>query len=108
MVCHPLMIKIIPICINTNFFPIIATHRRLSIIIDLSDKGFQPMINTNYGITVLFNGEITNFIELKKGTREIRTIFKSKTDTEVIIFSYIAWGKAFCKKAEWNILFCNH
>ena len=33
--------------INTNFFPIIATHRRLSII-DLSDRGFQPMINSNY------------------------------------------------------------
>ena len=78
--------------INTNFFPIIATHRRLSII-DLSDRGFQPMINSNYGVTVLFNGEITNFMELKKELKNLGYFFKSKTDTEVIIFSYIQWGK---------------
>ena len=83
--------------INTNFFPIIATHRRLSII-DLSDRGFQPMINSNYGVTVLFNGEITNFMELKKELENLGYFFKSKTDTEVIIFSYIQWGKAFIKK----------
>ena len=56
------------------------------------------MINTNYGITVLFNGEITNFIELKKELEKLGYFFKSKTDTEVIIFSYIAWGKAFVKR----------
>ena len=40
------------------------------------------MINTNYGITVLFNGEITNFIELKKELEKLGYFFKSKTDTK--------------------------
>ena len=65
-------------------------HRRLSII-DLSEAGNQPMsIENNYWIT--FNGEIYNYIELKAELIKLGYSFTTKTDTEVILKAYAAWG----------------
>ena len=65
-------------------------HRRLSII-DLSEDGKQPM---NYeDIWITFNGEIYNFLELKKELEEKGYKFKTKTDTEVILILYAEYGE---------------
>jgi asparagine synthase (glutamine-hydrolysing) len=66
-------------------------HRRLSIF-DLSDAGRQPMISSDGETGVVFNGAIYNFIELRKELRSHGCIFKSQTDTEVLIHGYKVWG----------------
>lgn len=70
-------------------------QRRLSIL-DLSEMGHQPMHSANGRVTVVFNGEIYNFQELKKELSDYE--FKSKCDTEVIIAGYIKWGIKFVEK----------
>ena len=57
-------------------------HRRLAII-DLSEAGHQPMEYDNLVIT--YNGEIYNYIEIRKELEEKGSIFKTQTDTEVIL-----------------------
>jgi len=64
-------------------------HNRLSIQ-DLSENGKQPMWDKDGKIGIVFNGEIYNFSEIKKELNEYE--FKSKTDTEVIIYAYKKWG----------------
>ncbi|HEY7544323.1 MAG TPA: asparagine synthetase B, partial [Blastocatellia bacterium] len=59
-------------------------HRRLAII-DLSNAGRQPMLSGDERIGVTFNGEIYNFIELRKELIERGYEFTSSTDTEVLI-----------------------
>ncbi|MBN1186528.1 MAG: asparagine synthase (glutamine-hydrolyzing) [Bacteroidales bacterium] len=65
-------------------------HRRLAII-DLSDKGRQPMIYENQYV-IIYNGEIFNYLELKSELEGKGLIFKSDTDTEVIMAAYDNWG----------------
>jgi asparagine synthase (glutamine-hydrolysing) len=67
-------------------------HRRLKIL-DLSENGYQPMsyLNNRYHLT--FNGEIYNFLELKKELKIRGYQFKSDTDAEIILASYVEWGK---------------
>jgi len=62
-------------------------HRRLAII-DLSPAGHQPMSNEDGSIWIVLNGEIYNFIELKDELVKKGHIFKSHTDTEVILHLY--------------------
>jgi asparagine synthase (glutamine-hydrolysing) len=64
--------------------------RRLSII-DLSEKGHQPMANENKTVWVVFNGEIYNYQEIKKEL-ENKHLFSSETDTEVLIHGFEEWG----------------
>ena len=70
-------------------------QRRLSII-DLSPMGHQPMHSVDKRISIVFNGEIYNFPELKKELSDYP--FKSNSDSEVIIAAYIKWGKDFVRK----------
>ncbi len=67
---------------------------RLSII-DLSETGHQPMSYTYHGrnLKIIFNGEIYNYIELRKELVALGHEFSSQTDTEVIMASYLAWGE---------------
>ncbi len=65
-------------------------HRRLSII-DLSELGRQPMCFNNF--TVIFNGEIYNYIEIREELKICGYEFESQTDTEVLLKSYIEWGE---------------
>jgi asparagine synthase (glutamine-hydrolysing) len=67
-------------------------HRRLSII-DL-EGGAQPISNEDGTIEVVFNGEIFNFIELRSELQSLGHIFKTRSDTEVIVHAYEAWGPA--------------
>tara|TARA_B110000444_G_scaffold90697_1_gene85677 strand:- start:15831 stop:17690 length:1860 start_codon:yes stop_codon:yes gene_type:complete len=66
-------------------------HRRLSII-DLSDAANQPMHDNQNKITMVYNGEIYNFNEIKKILQSKGYSFKTSSDTEVLLKSYICWG----------------
>jgi len=71
-------------------------HRRLSII-DLSENAKQPLeVLDRYVIT--FNGEIYNFPELKKELNQEGFHFKSDSDTEVLLYAYVKWGKKFVNR----------
>lgn len=67
-------------------------HRRLSII-DLSEKGRQPMESYDGKYVIVFNGEIYNYLELKDKLQKAGSRFLNDTDTEVILESYRYWGE---------------
>jgi len=71
-------------------------HRRLSII-DLY-TGDQPMSNEDGSVWVVYNGEIYNFAELRLQLEGCGHVFKSKTDTEVIVHAYEQWGEDAVKR----------
>lgn len=72
--------------------PISLAHRRLKIF-DLSDKASQPMIDEELGLTLVFNGAIYNFRELREELHEKGYRFTSTGDTEVLLKAYHAWGE---------------
>lgn len=61
-------------------------------IIDLSPGGHQPMWNEDNSIGIIFNGEIYNYQELKDDLEKKGVVFRSKSDTEVILKSYEKFG----------------
>lgn len=65
-------------------------HNRLSII-DLSDRASQPMKSADETLTIVFNGEIYNFRQLKEELKN-EYPFKTNSDTEVILAAYKKWG----------------
>ena len=67
-------------------------HRRLSII-DLS-TGQQPLYNEDQSICVVFNGEIYNYQELIPELQALGHIFHTRSDTEVIVHAWEAWGES--------------
>lgn len=67
-------------------------HRRLSII-DLDSKSNQPMFSHDGRYAITYNGEIYNYIELKKELISNGAVFKANCDTEVIIEAYRAYGE---------------
>jgi asparagine synthase (glutamine-hydrolysing) len=69
-------------------------HRRLSVI-DLSQRGHQPMSNEEGTIWIVFNGEIYNFAELREELVGLGYRFRSKTDTEVLLYLYQQFGLDF-------------
>ena len=70
-------------------------HRRLSII-DLSENGSQPM--TKEHLSIVFNGEIYNYEEIKRELLLCGHSFESTSDTEVILASYLEWGISCLEK----------
>jgi asparagine synthase (glutamine-hydrolysing) len=70
--------------------PIGLGHRRLSII-DL-EGGSQPITNEDGTLQIIFNGEIYNFIELREELEKHGHVFKTRSDTEVIVHGYEQWG----------------
>ncbi len=92
-------------------------HRRLSII-DLHPTGHQPMCIQDQSLWIVFNGEIYNYVEIKKKLEKLGAKFFSFTDTEVVLKAYQYWGKdcfqefngmwaiAIYDKSK-NILFCS-
>lgn len=67
-------------------------HRRLSII-DLS-SGQQPMVSRDNNVVLTFNGEIYNFMDLRKELEGLGYHFQTHCDTEVILYAWQAWGEA--------------
>lgn len=66
-------------------------HNRLAII-DISKDGAQPMKSLDENIVLAFNGEIYNYREIRKKLQKLGLLFKSSSDTEVIIRAYEYWG----------------
>jgi asparagine synthase (glutamine-hydrolysing) len=71
-------------------------HRRLSVI-DL-ETGHQPMTTPDGRHTIVFNGEIYNFPELRKELESRGTRFRTRSDTEVLLEAYAAWGNDAVRK----------
>jgi len=72
--------------------PVGFGFRRLSIL-DLSPAGHQPMTTPDGQITLVFNGEIYNYAELRAELEALGHTFKSSGDTEVLLFAYCEWGE---------------
>ena len=70
-----------------------AGFRRLSIL-DLSDRGRQPMADESGRYLLVFNGEIYNYRELRKELEGLGWSFRTATDTEVLLKAYLQWGEA--------------
>ena len=69
-------------------------HRRLKII-DLSEAGSQPMIDSDLGLAVCWNGCIYNYKQLRRELSEMGYRFFSHSDTEVLLKAYHRWGDRF-------------
>lgn len=76
---------------------VLLGHRRLSII-DLSAEGHQPMTYADSGLWITYNGELYNYIELKEELITYGYIFKTQSDTEVLLAAYHKWGEECLKK----------
>ncbi|MFB6809209.1 N-acetylglutaminylglutamine amidotransferase [Streptomyces sp. NPDC056387] len=67
-------------------------HRRLKII-DLSERGAQPMTDDRLGLTAVFNGCIYNHREVRRRLEDVGHRFHSDSDTEVLVKAYAQWGR---------------
>jgi len=85
--------------------PVALVHRRLSII-DLSRRGSQPMVDSELGLTVVFNGCIYNHRELRQELEKEGYRFFSTSDTEVLLKSFHRWGEAFVERLAGMFAFC--
>ncbi|WP_404984651.1 asparagine synthase (glutamine-hydrolyzing) [Chryseobacterium sp. M5] len=85
--------------LNKTNSKIALGFRRLSIV-DLSEKGHQPMLSDDEKITITFNGEIYNFKKIRKELEDLGYHFKSNSDTEVILKSYEEWGTEMFAKFD--------
>ncbi|CAD5109304.1 N-acetylglutaminylglutamine amidotransferase [Zestomonas carbonaria] len=77
--------------------PVALGHRRLKIM-ELSDASAQPMIDSDHGLALAFNGAIYNYPELRAELQELGYRFHSDGDTEVLLKGYHAWGAELLPK----------
>lgn len=83
-----------------TFIPDVAlAHQRLSVQ-DLSIAGHQPMLDDTKRYSIVFNGEVYNFKEIRTELEKDKVFFFSKTDTEVVLRAYIHWGASCLQKLE--------
>ena len=75
--------------------PVGLAHVRLAII-DLTEAGHQPLTLENY--TLSYNGEVYNFVDLREELEKLGHSFRSDCDTEVVLRSYMQWGKDCVKR----------
>ena len=76
---------------------IVLGHRRLSII-DVSSSGDQPIYNEDSSLVIVFNGEIYNYMDIRKDLVEAGHTFRTNTDTEVLIHGYEEYGPDLLNK----------
>ena len=87
--------------------PIALTLRRLEII-DLSERGAQPMVDPDLGLTIVFNGCIYNYPELRRELEGEGYRFFSTSDTEVLLKAYHRWGDRFVDHLKGMFALCIH
>ncbi len=83
-----------------------ASDRRVDLglvrlaILDLSPAGHQPMTIPGERFTISYNGEITNYVEIREELRELGDSFVSDGDTEVLLKAWARWGRATLDRLE--------
>jgi asparagine synthase (glutamine-hydrolysing) len=82
-------------------------HRRLSIL-DLSDAGAQPMVRAGERLVLTFNGEIYNYLELRRELQALGAEFHTDTDSEVLLAAYEMWGSACLARFNGMFAFAIH
>ncbi len=87
----------ISIDLLSELFSVGFAHRRLAIL-DLGENGHQPLCDPEQELWITYNGEIYNHIELRKQLESKGHIFRTRTDTEVILAAYREWGMDCVKK----------
>jgi len=87
--------------------PVAFGHRRLKII-DLSERGAQPMVDPESGWVLVFNGCIYNYPELREELIARGHCFQSHSDTEVILKAWREWGGASLQKLNGMFAFALH
>ena len=80
-------------------------HQRLSIL-DLSVAASQPMQSHDGRFCIVFNGEIYNYLELKEELKSKGYLFKSRSDTEVLLNAFIEWGTKVLARLVGMFAFC--
>ena len=80
---------------------------RLSVI-DLSSGGHQPMLSDDGTLAIVFNGEIYNYSELREELRAAGRVFRSESDTEVLLTAWAEWGQACLPRLEGMFAFVVH
>ena len=82
----------------------VLAHARLSIL-DTSDNANQPMSDQAGRYWIIYNGEVYNYLELRKELEQLGYHFKTVGDTEVVLYSYVEWGIDFQKKCNgmWSL-----
>lgn len=79
-------------------------HRRLSII-DLA-SGRQPIFNEDKTVCIVYNGEVFNYLEIKRELEAAGHVFSTNSDTETIIHAYEQWGADFVTRLRGMFAFC--
>jgi len=82
-------------------------HRRLAII-DTSNAAAQPFTDTSGRFTTVFNGEIFNYLELRKQLENTGIQFRSQSDTEVLLYLYIREKEKCLEKLDGEFAFANY
>lgn len=82
-------------------------HVRLAIL-DLTEAGRQPMRTPDGLYTIVYNGEVYNFAELRADLVRLGHVFRSRTDTEVILHAYREWGAGCVPRFNGMFSFCIH
>jgi asparagine synthase (glutamine-hydrolysing) len=87
--------------------PVGLGNRRLAII-DLSPLGAMPMVAGDGAFAITYNGELYNFLELRHELEQRGHNFRSRTDTEVVLRSYIEWGERCVERFNGMFAFAIH